>query len=135
MSTGQCCCGAIRYELNGPLRAIANCHCRICRRTFGSAFFAGASISSEDLTVTHGQANFRSYETSDDATYFCERCRSPLFIRIDVDPATVVLAVASLDEEPTEGAVMHLNVESKAPWYEILDDLPQYDVLSPLPES
>ena len=39
--------------------------------------------------------------------------------------------VASLDDEPEEGPVMHINVESKSPWYEILDDLPQYEGLPP----
>ncbi len=37
-----------------------------------------------------------------------------------------MLLIASLDEEPTSKPVMHINVESKAPWYEILDDLPQF---------
>ena len=43
--------------------------------------------------------------------------------------------VASLDVEPEEGPVMHINVESKAPWYEILDDLPQYEGLPPQAET
>lgn len=42
-----------------------------------------------------------------------------------------MLVVASLDNEPQGGPAMHLNVESKAPWYEILDDLPQYQGLPP----
>jgi hypothetical protein len=29
------------------------------------------------------------------------------------------------------GPVMHINVESKAPWCEILDDLPRYDGIPP----
>jgi hypothetical protein len=46
----------------------------------------------------------------EDSAGATKRCGQPLFIRIDADPAIVVLAVASLDEEPTEGVVMHLNV-------------------------
>ena len=42
-----------------------------------------------------------------------------------------MVLVASLDEEPTAHPVMHINVESKAPWYEILDDSPQFQGLPP----
>ena len=74
----------------------------------------------------------RSYKTGVDARHFCERCGSPLFIRIEADPTTAILAITSLDKEPTAGATMHINVEAKAPWHEILDDLPQHDALPPL---
>lgn len=37
-----------------------------------------------------------------------------------------MLHIASLDVEPTSKPVMHINVEWKAPWYKILDDLPQF---------
>jgi hypothetical protein len=43
----------------------------------------------------------------------------------------VSLVVASLDEEPEQGPVMHINVESKAAWYEIRDGLPQHEALPP----
>lgn len=42
-----------------------------------------------------------------------------------------MLLVASLNDEPQGTPMMHINVESKAPWYEILDDLPQYQGLPP----
>ena len=34
--------------------------------------------------------------------------------------------MASLDRDPSEPPAAHVNVESKAPWFEILDDRPQY---------
>jgi hypothetical protein len=40
-----------------------------------------------------------------------------------------MLVVASLNHEPQGVPVMHINVESKAPWYAILDDAPQYQGL------
>lgn len=39
----------------------------------------------------------------------------------------MVLVVASLDEDPASGPVIHVNVESKATWYEIRDDLPRFE--------
>jgi hypothetical protein len=42
-----------------------------------------------------------------------------------------MLVVASLDDEPHERPAMHLNLESKAPWYEILDAAPRYEGFAP----
>ena len=33
---GACMCGAIRYEIDGPLRDAGNCHCSMCRRAHGA---------------------------------------------------------------------------------------------------
>ena len=43
----------------------------------------------------------------------------------------ISLVVASLDEEPVRGPIMHINLESKAPWYEVTDGLPQHQTLPP----
>jgi hypothetical protein len=39
---GGCACGAVRYEVRGPLRPIIACHCTQCRRTSGHFFAATA---------------------------------------------------------------------------------------------
>ena len=46
-------------------------------------------------------------------------------------PGRTALVVATLDDEPTARPAMHINIESKAPWYEICDDLPQFSALPP----
>ena len=35
MATGRCLCGAVTYEVNGPLRDLLICHCVECRRWHG----------------------------------------------------------------------------------------------------
>ena len=37
MRTGGCLCGAVRYEVTGPLAPIQLCHCGQCRKAQGSA--------------------------------------------------------------------------------------------------
>jgi hypothetical protein len=32
MTTGGCLCGAVRFEVLGPLRDVVLCHCGECRR-------------------------------------------------------------------------------------------------------
>ena len=34
-ATGSCLCGAVRYEVTGPLRDVVECHCAMCRKTHG----------------------------------------------------------------------------------------------------
>jgi len=41
-------------------------------------------------------------------------------------PETLGLALGTLDDDPGVKPLFHVYVESKAPWYEISDALPEY---------
>jgi hypothetical protein len=129
--TGRCYCGAVQYRLEGALGPLVNCHCRDCRRAHGAAFATAAVVRSGDLHLTAGESLLKEYRTGGGARYLCERCGGRLFNRPASNPELTMLLVASLDDEPETGPVMHVNVESKAPWYEIRDDLPRFDGLPP----
>lgn len=131
MRTGQCYCGAVRYRLEGSLGALVNCHCRYCRRVHGAAFVTVAMVRSSALRITAGEVQVREYPSREGFRTFCERCGGRLFNRPASNPELTMLLVASLDDEPENPPVMHINIESKAPWYEILDDLPQHEGLPP----
>lgn len=135
MPTGRCHCGAVRYEVDVPLGPLVNCHCRDCRRAHGAAFATSALVRSAGLRVTGGAAQLRERATPEGSRFFCERCAARLFNRPASNPGITMILVASLDEEPRERPVMHINVASKAPWYEILDDLPQHAGLPPQTRS
>ena len=36
MKTGGCLCGAVRYEVDPPLRDVILCHCEMCRKAHGA---------------------------------------------------------------------------------------------------
>jgi hypothetical protein len=48
-------CGAMRYELNGPLTNVGYCHCSMCRRFHGAAFASYATASAENFRWLTGQ--------------------------------------------------------------------------------
>ena len=76
--TGGCLCGAVRYEVNGPLRPVINCHCGQCRRTSGH-FVAATACQWSDLTLVN-EDGLRWYQSSEQARRgFCTVCGSSLF--------------------------------------------------------
>ncbi len=56
----------------------------------------------------------------------CAACGSLLYWTAR-DVAAVRVPYGSLVDEPTLKPTAHMFVGSKAPWHEILDDLPQHD--------
>ncbi|MDA0171329.1 GFA family protein [Solirubrobacter taibaiensis] len=56
----------------------------------------------------------------------CATCGSLLFSVVR-DGAYVHVALGSLIDTPSIRPTHHIFVGSKAPWFEILDDLPQFD--------
>jgi hypothetical protein len=124
-------CDAIRYRIHGDLRELVNCHCRNCRRAHGAAFVTTTIVASRDFTITRGEEHVARYE----GRYFCGRCGSSLFNRPESTPELTALIVASLDDAPSTAPAIHCNVESKALWYEIRDDKPQFDAFPPGAEA
>lgn len=119
--TGHCLCGAVRYELDWEIELLTNCHCQFCRRAHGAAFVTVTLVPTEKLRV-EGEEQV----TRHGGRHFCRECGTRLWNRTDALPGATVLMVASLDPEPALRPALHFNVESKAPWYEILDDRPQH---------
>jgi hypothetical protein len=122
---GQCYCGAVRYEVSDEFSYALNCHCGNCRRTTGSAFKPFAGIERHKFRVVAGEDDRLIY--GDDATHdaHCARCGSLLYSVVR-EGKWVHIALGTLVDDPTIRPTAHMFVGSKAPWYEITDNLPQY---------
>jgi len=127
---GQCLCGAVRYAVADEFLYAANCHCANCRRTTGSAFKPFAGIAREKLVVTKGRDGLMIFgdETGHDA--HCSRCGSLLYSLVR-DGAFVHVAMGTLIDAPGIRPSHHIFVGSKASWFTITDDLPQYGEHAP----
>jgi hypothetical protein len=123
---GMCRCGAVRYEVSDAFLYAANCHCSGCRAATGSAFKAFAGIEREKLTITQGLDAIAVFGEEDLNDTRCGECGSFLFSVVR-DGAFVHVALGSLTEAPTIRPTEHIFVGSKAAWFEITDDLPQFD--------
>jgi hypothetical protein len=136
-ATGRCLCGAVRYEIRGPLRDVLVCHCSECRRWSGH-FFAATSAQKSDLVLVESDALrwIESPESESDARRgFCSACGSSLFWDAPARD-TISIAVGSLDEPTGLETIGHVYVSQAGDYYELpADGLPRHERRSGAPES
>jgi hypothetical protein len=126
MLSGKCFCGAVRYAVVDDFVYAANCHCSNCRRTTGSAFKPFAGIERDKLTLMRGQDDLMIYGDEEGNNTHCRRCGSLLYSVVRAG-AYVHVAMGTLVDDPAIRPNKHIFVGSKAPWFEITDDLPQFE--------
>ena len=119
-------CGLLEYRVADAFRYAMYCHCSLCRQITGSAFKAIAGIERDQLRLTRGEDAILRYG-DDDAWHnvSCGRCGSLLYAVVK-DGRFVHVAMGTLVDTPSIRPTMHIFVGSKAPWFEITDDLPQF---------
>jgi hypothetical protein len=126
MLRGKCECGTVRYTVADAFLYAANCHCSQCRAATGSAFKAFAGIERGKLELTEGQDRLLTFGEEDLNNTRCGTCGSLLFSVVR-EGAYVHVALGSLVDAPSIRPTEHIFVGSKAPWFEITDDLPQFE--------
>src|SRR5262245_27398133 len=126
MVGGTCLCGAVRFEIDGPLTPIQYC------QATGSAFAAEIAAKASDFRWLQGEDLVSVYEAPllrEPPPYrhaFCRVCGSPLPVRL-AGTDFVVLHAGVLEGEPETRPFHHIFVEQKPAWHTITDDLPRFD--------
>jgi len=124
---GSCLCGAVAFEVTGPLAGAVNCHCSICRKAHAAAFRSRAGAKRADFRWRRGEDLVTRYESSPGTTRaFCRICGTRLISEFAGRPDELGLPLAVLDGDPGVRPMAHVHVASKAVWHEIADDLPQF---------
>lgn len=131
MARGQCLCGTLVYELDGPFSGMFHCHCSICRKSHGTGFatFVAAPLSGFRWIAGADRCNhFQS--SADGKRSFCAVCGSagPLLLE---ERGIAAVPAGAFDEDPGSRPQGHLFVASKAAWDAITDDLKQFDAYPP----
>jgi hypothetical protein len=128
MIKGRCECNRVTYEVRGELKDFCHCHCSICQRIHGAAFVTWGGIARDEFAFKSGESNLKRYAYSERAdSVFCGECGSTVLVdfKSEVDRLYIALGTVVGDMKCPPG--FHQFVDSKVPWYEICDDLPQYD--------
>ncbi|MGH7856303.1 MAG: GFA family protein [Candidatus Binatia bacterium] len=128
MMRGRCLCERVRLEIEAPLGPPVHCHCSQCRRASGSAFATNASASAERVRFVAGRELISEFESSPGKFRgFCSRCGSPIYNRRPTVPDVLRIRLGLLRDDPGVRPSAHIWVGSKAPWFDIEDDLPRFE--------
>ncbi|MBX2869459.1 MAG: GFA family protein [Acidiferrobacterales bacterium] len=126
---GSCQCGAVAFHVMTPFKVIHHCHCSRCREARAAAHTTNGFTSINDVNIYRGKEHIRVYKVPDAKFFthaFCDICGSGV-PRLDEARGIAVTPVGSLDDDPGTKPADHIFTGSKADWYEIKDDLPQFE--------
>jgi hypothetical protein len=129
---GSCLCGAVAYELRKPQR-IYHCHCWRCRRGRSAAHATNLFVGIADFEFTRGEELVAQYKVPEARFFtvaFCTRCGGGA-PRLSRERGFVSIPAGTLDTDPGIRPQAHIYVASKAPWFEITGDVPQYAEMPP----
>jgi hypothetical protein len=97
--TGQCHCGAVRYEVATDLAGLADCNCSRCRRLG----WIMQPVPAEDFRLLAGETALKPYRFNTDRIehLFCENCGIESFARGEnAGRKMVVVNVNCLEDAP-----------------------------------
>ena len=122
---GSCECQGVVFELTGELRDVVFCHCSQCRKTSGH-YWAATQVSKGNINLIKA-TSLSWYDSSDKARRgFCSVCGSSMFYeRKGIDKISV--SAGSLEIPTSLDRMRHIYVASKGDYYDISDDLPQFE--------
>ena len=127
MIEGKCECGKVRYAVDAGIADLSHCHCEQCRRLHGAAFVSFAEVPRDKFRYLQGESELRVYASSEhNDRVFCGHCGSNILVDHKPDAQVLYLAMGCVDGNPDCPPAYREFVGSKAPWYEIGEDLPQH---------
>ena len=118
--TGRCLCGAVRYEVDVPLRDVEVCHCVECRRWHGGP--TGYTSAPREALRLEGEDRLRWIDSPESNAHarrgFCGECGSSLFWDAP-DRATISITAGTLDAPTELRTVKHIYTADAGDWYEL----------------
>lgn len=121
---GGCLCGQVRYVARGEPLNVRACHCRLCQRASGAAFFARAMFSLDAVAREGETLDYRSSPRL--ARMSCARCGTLVFCLPNDAPPRIAVNLVTLDAPDALAPDMHIHVENRLAWVKLDDGLPQY---------
>ena len=127
--SGGCLCGAVRYQLTGEPINVRLCHCRLCQKATGQAFFARALFPRDQVQIEGETAGFRSSE--DLERRFCPKCGTGVFAGRISTPERISVTLASLDEPDALKPEAQIWTSRRIGWVESLGGITEFDEFPP----
>jgi hypothetical protein len=105
-----------------------NCHCSRCRRGRSAAHTSNLFTTLDGFAYTKGKELITDYPVPGAEHFgvaFCSQCGGSV-ARVSHSRPVAIIPAGALDVDPGMRPQAHIFVASKAPWFEITDDLPQF---------
>ncbi|KAI9934615.1 hypothetical protein ASPWEDRAFT_646822 [Aspergillus wentii DTO 134E9] len=138
MAIGNCFCGKIRIELNGPLTS-GLCHCLDCRKLTSGPYSYNFIVKTADLTISGSPKEVAKTADSgnDLRNYFCPDCGTPLYGRKmkangEPDEITIVRAGIFDDVHLNEKPQAEIYTDRRLKWVDPIEGAGQYSGMLPL---
>ena len=136
--TGQCFCGSVAFEFDGPTTDIEICHCSRCQRATGSPFAAEFRVRADKFRWLRGEDLISFCDAPilrEPPAYrrsFCKTCGSPLPAVFAGNPV-IAIPTGLVDGEIPARAADHIWMSKKANWLNLreLGTLPEHDADPP----
>jgi len=118
--SGECFCGAVRYEVFGKLRDARSCHCSRCRKAFSSQASSYAEVDAGEFSWLAGEDLLTTYASEGGfGLQFCSKCGSTL---CGVYKGAVHgVTLGCVNGDPGVEIGRHIYVASRAAW-EVIPD-------------
>jgi len=128
---GSCCCGRVRYRMQGPYGTFTHCHCTDCRKTHGAAFATYLGVAGARFSFLKGEAEIASHTTpTGTRRNFCRQCGSSVTASVASEPENVYVAAGTLDTPLHQKPEYHIFIRSRVPWLDLGDGLAQHQMFA-----
>lgn len=126
--TGQCLCGAIKYEMGSDPVVAGVCHCKNCQRQAGSAFSTLVGVPRADLKFSGDEPKLFRDTTAESGgdvqRFFCGACGSPLYSMTEGQPDMAFVKSGTLDDTSGFAPAFNLWCDSKQDWVVLAEGVP-----------
>ena len=121
--TGRCLCGAVSFEVEGPLGRAGYCHCTRCQRRTGTAASAQVRVEPGTVRVIGGADLVRAWTPEGGfAKEFCGECGAHLWSRDPGSGEVFSVRMGAFDADPGVRPSFRQFVDNAASWEPIPDD-------------
>jgi hypothetical protein len=118
ISSGQCLCGKVGFEIDTPARWAFHDHSAASRRAHGAAYATYVGSWRKRFRITRGKTAITRYEdkAASVARSFCAHCGTPLFYERARSPHMVNIPRALFSGRTGRQPLYHLAIEERQEW-------------------
>lgn len=129
--TGQCLCGNVKFEADGDIAMMGNCHCTDCQQVSGSAFATLVFMNEENVKI---EGELKSFDHKVDSgntliKEFCPRCGSQMFGKNAARPGSLALKAGSINEKEQIKPQFNVFASRKLDCVTLDDNIPAFDTM------